>query len=93
MTKLTKEEILEQLQKIGVKASSDLDFYLHDYKEYYRRNIYLQPERNYHERTDSKPPLPFTLARRLSRKCYSLFPVLVNSLPFSRVKAQKFIKK
>jgi hypothetical protein len=35
MTVLTKKEILDQLQKLGVQSSSELDSYFQEYEEYF----------------------------------------------------------
>ena len=90
MAELTKKEIQDQLEKLGIHSNSELTFYSKEYKEYSAKHYpltYLPPE--YKNIAEINKLDEYPLARKFARTCRSLFPVLGNFFTLSRVKAYK----
>jgi hypothetical protein len=90
MTQLTKIEIQAQLKKLGINSSSELSFYLKEYKEYSHNQyppVYTPQEVKNAAELDQQTHYP--IARKFAQTCRSLFPVLGNFFTLSRVRAYK----
>jgi hypothetical protein len=54
-TGLKKTEILDELKKLGINASSELVSYLKEYKTYYeKRNFLFLHEQGYHQKREKR---------------------------------------
>jgi len=90
MTQLTKNEIQEQLKKLGIHSSTELNFYSQDYKKYsHKRHPLAYTPREIKNTADLDKHSQYHVARKFAQTCRSLFPVLGNFFNLSRVRAYK----
>ncbi|MBC8552044.1 MAG: hypothetical protein H8D23_20560 [Candidatus Brocadiales bacterium] len=90
MAKLTKKEIQTQLKNLGIHSGSDLSLYSKEYKEYSdNQNPLAYTPREYQETTGTDQQYQYSLTRKFTLTCRSLFPVIGNFFTFSRVRAYK----
>ena len=90
MEELTKREIQDQLNKLGIHSSFELSLYSKEYEEYSANQFSLAyPPLEYKKTTEIDHQTQYTLARKFALTCRSLFPVLGNFLTHSRARAYK----
>ena len=93
MSPLSKEEILAQLKNIGVDSTSEIDFYLKEYKKYTTiPDLQTFSPQAYHDEAVNKYPRHVLITNRLTRVYYSFVPRIVKTMNSIKAKASKRIK-
>jgi hypothetical protein len=89
MAELTKKEIQDQLNKLGIYSNSELNLYSREYEKYsINQNPLSYAPRTYRETSEIDQQF-HPIARKFARTCRALFPAIGNFFTLSRVKAYK----